>query len=176
MASGEVRTIINERPWEMRVPAFRVFGNLYFVGNANCASWIVDTSVGPILFDTNYPTMAHMEIQSIWEAGFDPRKIIAIFHSHGHYDHFGTTELIRQLSGAKVYLGAEDAKMFRERPELALAAGSACPINLFVPDVEVNDGDVFTFRRDELFLPCDGRKADAEGGAARRRGPQCAGA
>lgn len=145
MASGEVRTIINERPWEMRVPAFRVFGNLYFVGNVNCASWIVDTSEGPVLFDTNYPTMAHMEIQSIWEAGFDPRKIIAIFHSHGHYDHFGTTELIRHLSGAKTYIGAEDAKMFRERPELALTAGAACPINPFVPDVEVNDGDVFTF-------------------------------
>ena len=136
MATGDVKTIINERPWEMKVPAFRVFGNLYFVGNANCASWIVDTSVGPVLFDTNYPTMAAMEIQSIWEAGFDPRKIIAIFHSHGHYDHFGTTELIRQISGAKVYLGAEDAKMFRERPELALLSGSACPLNLFVPDVK----------------------------------------
>jgi len=139
------KEIINHRPWEYYIPAFRVFGNLHFVGNRNTSPWIVETSEGPILFDTSYPTMAHMQIQSIWEAGFDPRKIIAIFHTHGHYDHFGTTELIRQLSGAKVYLGADDAKMFRERPELALIPANSCPLSLFTPDVEVNDGDVFTF-------------------------------
>lgn len=145
MASGETTKIINERPWEMRIPAFRVFGNLYFVGNANCASWIVNTSVGPILFDTNYPTMDALEIQSIWEAGFNPCDIIAIFHSHGHYDHFGATDLIKNLSSAKVYLGEADARMFRERPELSYLEHSASPLSLFVPDVEVHDGDVFTF-------------------------------
>lgn len=135
-----------ERPYELRLPAVRVFGNLYFVGNLDGASWLVDTEAGLLLFDTNYPTADALLLDSIWSLGFDPRKIIAIFHTHGHFDHFGATDLIKNLSGAKTYLGIEDAKMFRERPELALIQdGREAWLEIFTPDVEVCDGDVFTF-------------------------------
>ena len=124
----------------------RVFGNLYFVGNQDGASWLVETEEGLLLFDTNYPTAASLLLDSIWSLGFDPRKIIAIFHTHGHFDHFGATDLIKNLSGAKTYLGVEDARMFRERPELALIHDSReAWLEIFTPDVEVHDGEVFTF-------------------------------
>ena len=135
-----------EHPYELRLPAVRVFGNLYFVGNQDGASWLVETEEGLLLFDTNYPTAASLLLDSIWSLGFDPRKIIAIFHTHGHFDHFGATDLIKSLSGAKTYLGVEDARMFRERPELALIHDSReAWLEIFEPDVEVHDGEVFTF-------------------------------
>ena len=138
--------VMFERPYELKLPAVRVFGNLYFVGNQDGASWLVDTEEGLLLFDTNYPTADALLLDSIWSLGFDPRNIIAIFHTHGHFDHFGATDLIKSLSGAKTYLGVEDARMFRQRPELALIHdGRNAWMDIFVPDVEVCDGDVFTF-------------------------------
>ena len=135
-----------ERPYELKLPAVRVFGNLYFVGNSDGASWLVETEVGLLLFDTNYPTADALLLDSIWSLGFDPRKIVAIFHTHGHFDHFGATGLIKNLSGAKTYLGIEDARMFRERPELALIHdGREAYLEIFTPDVEAEDGAVFSF-------------------------------
>lgn len=122
-----------------------MFGNLYFVGNHSGASWLVDSGEGLILFDTNYPTTAALLIDSIWSLGFNPRDIVAIFHTHGHFDHFGATALIQALSGAKTYLGEADAEMFRVRPELALIeSGYYSYLETFTPDVVVRDADVFT--------------------------------
>lgn len=135
-----------KRPWELRLDARRIFGNLFFVGNADGASWLVETSAGLVLFDSNYPTASSLLLNSIWSLGFDPKDITAIFHTHGHFDHFGATDLIRHLSGAKTYLGIGDCRMFRQRPELALIeSGHYAYLETFVPDVEVRDGDVFTF-------------------------------
>ena len=135
-----------EEPWKLAAPAFRVFGNLYFVGNQDGASWLLDTEEGLLLFDTNYPTANALLMDSIWSLGFNPRDIRAVFHTHGHFDHFGATLLICGLSGAETYLGKADAEMFRERPELSCIADSRNAwLTLFTPDVEVRDGDEFKF-------------------------------
>ena len=134
-----------ERPWECRMPAFRVAGNLYFVGNTSGASWLLDTADGPVLFDTNYPTLAPLLLDSICEAGFQPESIAAIFHTHGHYDHYGATEQIKALSGAPVYMSKADAQMLRQRPELGLAhLGKHIFPQPPVTDVELEDEDVVT--------------------------------
>ena len=93
-----------EAPWEQAAPAFQVFGNLYFVGNQDGASWLVESSEGLILFDTNYPTADALLMDSIWSLGFNPRDIAAIFHTHGHFDHMGATDLIKALSHASLIL------------------------------------------------------------------------
>lgn len=143
--------LINERPWELALPAFRVFGNLYFVGNKDAACWLVDSGDGLILFDTGYPTMDALLIDSIWSLGFNPRQITAIIHTHGHYDHFGATHLIRALSGAKTYLGEADVQMFQTRPELSLLRDvKNAHLELFDADVAAKDGDCFTIGNTHL--------------------------
>lgn len=132
-----------ERPWECRMPAFRVAGELYFVGNTSGASWLLNTPEGPVLFDTNYPTLASLLLDSIREAGFRPETIAAIFHTHGHYDHYGATEQIKALSGAPTYMSKTDAQLLAEQPEMGLAHLGR---HIFpappVTDVELEDGDV----------------------------------
>jgi len=130
-------------PSEYYVKPFKIFGNLYFVGNRDVGAYLLDTGEGLILIDTTYPTTRALLIQSIWEAGFNPRDIRYILHTHGHFDHFGATDLLVSLSGAKTFLGAADAQMFRERPELALVEDAKYTyMELFQPDVELHDGDV----------------------------------
>jgi metallo-beta-lactamase class B len=130
-------------PENYRVPAFRIFGNLFFTGNADVGSYLIDTGAGLVLIDTTYPTTQALLIESIWELGFNPRDIKIILHTHGHFDHFGATALLQSLSGAALYLGARDARNFRERPEMALLdCGRHAYQDLFVPDVELCDGDI----------------------------------
>lgn len=132
-------------PEKYRVEPFRIYGNLYYVGNKSVGSHLIDTGAGLILIDTTYPTTVAMLIQSIWELGFDPREIRCIIHTHGHFDHFGGTALLKELSGAVTYLGEGDAKMFRERPELSLNDHCGCPyFENFVPDRTMKDGDIIT--------------------------------
>ena len=134
-----------ERPRECRMPAFRVAGNLYFVGNTSGASWLLDTAAGPVLFDTNYPTLAPLLLESIREAGFRPESVAAIFHTHGHYDHYGATDQIKALSGVPTYMSKADARMLRQRPEMGLAhLGKYIFPAPPVTDVELEDEDVIT--------------------------------
>lgn len=141
----KLREDFYRHPEKYRVPPFRIYGNLYFVGNKSVGAHLMDTGEGLVLFDTTYPTTAAMLIQSIWELGFDPRDIRCLIHTHGHFDHFGGTALLKEISGAKTYLGEGDAVMFKERPELALTEGSGCKyFEPFVPDEVMKDGDVIT--------------------------------
>lgn len=138
-------------PEKYRMKPFRIFGNLYFVGNADVGSYLIDTGDGLILIDTTYPTTRALLVQSIWEAGFNPANIKYILHTHGHFDHFGGTGLIVSLSGAKTYLGAPDAEMFRARPEMALISDTRYTyLELFTPDVELKDGDIIALGRTSI--------------------------
>ncbi len=132
-------------PEKYRMKPFRIFGNLYFVGNADVGSYLIDTGDGLILIDTTYPTTRALLLQSIWEMGFNPANIKYVLHTHGHFDHFGGTDLIVSLSGATTFLGAPDAEMFRERPEMALISDARhAYLELFKPDVELEDGDIIS--------------------------------
>ena len=132
-------------PHEYYMKPFRIYGNLWFVGNRDVGSYLLDTPEGLILIDTTYPETRAQMIQSIWEAGFDPRNIRYILHTHGHFDHFGATDFLVSLSGAETFLGEADARMFRERPELALLNEAHYTyLELFKVDHEIHDGDVIS--------------------------------
>ena len=77
---------------------FRLAGNIYFVGTYAASSHLIDTGDGLILIDTGYPEMQGWLIQSIWQLGFRPDQIRYIVHTHYHFDHVGSTNLLKQLS------------------------------------------------------------------------------
>ncbi|WP_308588958.1 MBL fold metallo-hydrolase [uncultured Oscillibacter sp.] len=129
----------------IRKQPFCIAGNLYYVGNALVSSHLIDTGEGLILIDTAFPQTRSLLIQSIWEMGFDPKDIRYIVHSHGHVDHIGGTNLLKDLSGAKTVLHQADAAMFREDPRLTFDCDQEFPYSsLFQPDIEIRDGDTLT--------------------------------
>ena len=138
-------------PYKFAVHPFKIAGNVYFVGNAAVSSHLIDTGDGLILIDTTYPHTYPLLVNSIWEAGFSIYDIKYILHSHGHFDHFGGTIQLTALTKAKTFLGAPDARMFRECPDMTL--GMDCPycyMELFTPDVEMEDGQVITLGNTEI--------------------------
>ena len=131
-----------DHPDAYAIAPFQIFGNLWYVGDQKVTSHLIDTGDGLILFDTGYGHTTHMILDSIRGAGFDPMDIKIIIHSHGHFDHFGSGEELRQITGAKVYMSGVDTRLLQERPDRALMSWGPCPDDpICWPDVLIEDGD-----------------------------------
>ena len=104
---------------------FRMHANLYFVGSEKVSVHLLDTSEGLVLIDTGYPEMHDLILENIRAMGFAPEKLRAIFHTHGHIDHYGNTRELVALSGASgmgVSLGAFEVISNMFYPMLLLAS------------------------------------------------------
>lgn len=128
------------------VEPFRMFGNVWYVGDSWVCVHLIDTGDGLLLIDSGNCGATAMLVYAIWKAGFDPAEVRWIIHSHGHVDHIGGARFFRRMFGTKLYLSAEDARMFREHPERSLIQESTgLTDELFEPDGEICDGDVLNF-------------------------------
>lgn len=128
------------------VHPFRLCGNIWYVGDSWVCVHLIDTGNGLLLIDAGNFGATHMLVQAIWEAGFNPADVKWIILSHGHLDHIGGVEFFQKMFGTKIYLGAPDAKMFRERPQLSFVQDThnICD-HLFTPDVEIQDDQILEF-------------------------------
>jgi len=131
------------RPWEFAVEPFRIIDKLYYVGSRNVSSHLIDTGEGLMLIDTGFPQTVYLLLESIRRLGFDPDDIEYIVHCHGHYDHFGGTRAIVELTGAKTCLGEGDLEILDDRLELSWAPEYGVEFyEVFDVDVPLNGGDV----------------------------------
>lgn len=128
------------------VKPFKIFGDLYYVGDSWVCTHILDTGDGLLLIDSGNTGATPMLIQAIWEAGFNPRDVKWIITSHGHVDHIGSANFFKNMFGTKLYLGEPDAIMFKENPELSFIQDSPSILDsIFTPDVTIKEDDVLTF-------------------------------
>lgn len=132
-------------PHKYAIDPFRIFGNLYYVGNKKVCMHLIDTGEGLILFDSGYGCDFFMLLESIRTLGFDPHDIKIVIHSHGHFDHFNGGNALRDLYGAKIYMSSVDTGLIKERPERALCEyGPGKYFDLCLPDEEIDDGQIIT--------------------------------
>ncbi len=128
-------------PWEQGVEPFRIAGNLYYVGNRNVSSHLIKTSSGLVLIDTGFPQTVYLLLESIRKLGFDPADLQLILHTHAHYDHFGGTRALVELTGAKTAMGREDIELLHNRAELTWARQYAVELyETFEVDIPLEDG------------------------------------
>jgi metallo-beta-lactamase class B len=148
---------IMRSPWLWEVAPFRIADNLYYVGNKDVSSHLVDTGEGLLLLDTGYTQAAHMLLDSVRAMGFDPADIKWILHSHGHLDHFGCTRILVEKYGCKTYFPAVDLPLLNERADLnwheEFGQNYEPPYDAyFVPDVLLHPGDVLTFGNTKVAI------------------------
>lgn len=128
------------------VHPFPIYGNVWYVGDSWVCVHLIDTGDGLLLIDSGNCGATAMLVNAIWEAGFRPADVKWIIHSHGHLDHIGGANFFRRMFGTRLYLSAPDADMFRRWPEGSAIQESHNDMDaLFVPDHEIQEGDVLTF-------------------------------
>jgi metallo-beta-lactamase class B len=94
--------------WLQPFPPFRIAGNLYYVGSRGLASYLVTTSEGHILINSNLEESVPMLRASIEKVGFKYNDLRIVLISHAHFDHNAGSALIKKQTGAKYMVMAED--------------------------------------------------------------------
>ena len=123
---------------------FKIAEGLYYVGDKEVCVHLVDTGDGLILIDSGFFGATHLLIDSIWRAGFDPQNVRWIIHTHGHFDHFGSSEEFQKMYGTKLAISRVDAESLRNNPHRAYIHSVALPhAKIPVFDYEIEDGEIF---------------------------------
>ena len=95
-------------PWTTPFPAFKIAGNLYYVGSQDLAAYLVVTPKGNILINSNVETSPPQIRKAIESLGFKYSDTKMLLISHGHYDHCAGSAAIKRETGAKYEVMAQD--------------------------------------------------------------------
>lgn len=88
--------------WHRAFPAFKIAGNLYYVGTADLAVYLVHTPQGNILINTDFEQDVPLIRASIENLGFKYKDTKIVLISHAHGDHDAATKLVRSETDAKL--------------------------------------------------------------------------
>jgi metallo-beta-lactamase class B len=123
------------------VPPFKIFDNLYYVGNDFVSAYLLTTNEGLILIDALYGKYTNQMIQSIKDLGYDPKQIKYIFCTHGHWDHYEGADAVQKLSHARVGMTEPDWQMVEGKIKSDYESKNAH----LTRDMVIHDGDSLTF-------------------------------
>jgi len=86
--------------WTEPFPAFRIAGNLYYVGSKGLANYLVTTPEGNILINSDLELNVPMIEASIEKLGFKFKDTRVLLISHAHWDHDAGSAKIKAMTAA----------------------------------------------------------------------------
>lgn len=141
------------KDWSQPYPAFRIVGNLYYVGTYDLAAYLVVTPKGNILVNTGLANSAKTIEQSIKSLGFKLADTKILLTTQAHYDHMGAMAAIQKTTGAEFWVDKADAPAARDGGASDYALGRGRPdFAPIVPSRLLNDGDSIQLGGSALLL------------------------
>src|SRR5688572_11347984 len=118
-------------PFSQAVEPFRIVGNIYYVGGANIASYLITTPQGHLLLDTGMTTMHDVIKNSVAKLGFKMSDVQIMLSSHAHFDHIEGHAAMQKLTGAQVMAMVGDAQALESgKDNSALGAAGWEPVKV----------------------------------------------
>ena len=132
--------------WTEPFPPFRIAGNLYYVGSKGLASYLVTTSQGHILINSDLEANVPMIRTSIEQLGFRFGDVKVLLISHAHWDHDAGSATVKKLTGAKYMVMEGDVPVVESGGKADFQYGNDSA-TLYPParvDRILHDGDTVT--------------------------------
>ena len=105
LASGNLRLHAQANDdWHRPFPAFKIAGNLYYVGTADLAVYLINTPQGNILINSDFIEDVPLIRKSIAQLGFKYADTKILLISHAHSDHDEGIGLMQRDTGAKLMI------------------------------------------------------------------------
>src|SRR5215212_6660606 len=104
-------TLPVQNDWTDPFPAFRIAGNLYYVGSKGLANYLITTPEGHILINSDLEANVPLIRASVESLGFKFSDIKILLISHAHWDHCAGSAMIKRLTGAKYMVMDEDVEV-----------------------------------------------------------------
>ena len=100
---GGTRTLSaqTDPAWIEPFPSFRIAGNLYYVGSKGLANYLITTSEGHILINSDLEANVPLIQASVEKMGFRFSDVKILLISHAHWDHNAGSALVKRITGAK---------------------------------------------------------------------------
>lgn len=87
--------------WTEPFPAFKIVGNVYYVGSRGLASYLITTPQGHILINSNLVSSVPQIRESVEKLGFHFSDVKILLISHAHWDHDAGSADLKKLTGAR---------------------------------------------------------------------------
>ena len=122
------------------VSPFKMFDNLYYVGNDGTSAYLLTTNKGLILIDALYGRYTLNIVQSIRDLGFDPGNVKYILCTHGHFDHYEGADTLQKITHARIGMTETDWQIAEGKVKNEYASK-----NVFLKrDLVIGDADSLT--------------------------------
>ncbi len=132
----------SQSDWNQPFPPHRIADHLYYVGSQGLSSYLITTDKGNILINSSFERTVPLIRASIEKLGFKFSDTRILLTSHAHADHVSGNALIKELTGAKVYVMAGDEGVVANGGRgqyLYQETWKPCPV-----DRVLHDGDLVT--------------------------------
>ena len=129
--------------WTEPFPAFRIAGNLYYVGSKGLANYLITTPQGHILINSDLEANVPLIRASVEKLGFKFSDIKILLISHAHWDHNAASATIKKLTGASYMVMDADVANVESGGKTDFQYGKSAD-NLYPPtkvDRVLHDGD-----------------------------------
>ena len=129
--------------WTTPFPAHQVVGNVYYVGSAGLASYLITSDKGHILINSNLESSPALIAKSVESLGFKFSDVKILLISHAHWDHTAGSAEVKRLTKAKFMVMAQDVADVEDGGQSDFQYGKD-PESRFKPayvDRALKDGD-----------------------------------
>ncbi|HBL27803.1 MAG TPA: subclass B3 metallo-beta-lactamase [Acidobacteria bacterium] len=129
------------RSWNQPVEPFRIAENLYYVGATDITSFLITTPQGHILLDGGFEETVPLIRESVKKLGFRLEDVKILINNHAHQDHAAGLAALKELTGARLLVSAEDAALLAVGGKGDFAFGDSLLFPPVQADQTVKDGE-----------------------------------
>lgn len=97
------------------IEPFKIFDNVYYVGDKWVSSYLIVGKQGLVLIDTLDMPYSKWLPQNITKLGFDPTNLNYIIITHPHSDHVAGAGYLQRLFGAKVVMDENGLDLLKQQ-------------------------------------------------------------
>lgn len=109
-ASAQDSFAAQRAEWNSPIEPFRIVGNVYYVGTAHIAAYLLTDQAGHVLIDGGMEESAPLIAANIRRLGFRVEDVRLLLINHAHWDHAGGLAELRRLTGARLAASAADSQ------------------------------------------------------------------
>ena len=103
-----------QEDWNDPFPPHRIADRLYYVGSKGLSTYLVTTSKGHILINSSFERTVPIIRANVEQLGFKFSDVKILLGSHAHSDHMEGNALVKELTGAQVYVMKGDDQVIAQ--------------------------------------------------------------
>ena len=130
------------RAWAEPREPFHVVGDVYSVGTAEIASFLITSPKGHVLIDGGSAETARQIVNNIDKLGFKLEDVKVLLSSHAHFDHAGGLAELKRRTGAQIVASRADAEALARGGKGDPQFGDSIPFAPVYADRLVQEGGV----------------------------------